>query len=790
MAEPTRGITLSIDSSKAEKALKRLRDAQIKVAKAVNEGKVATDVGAKSLGRLIKREKDLIKVNKVLDKSFGQAEKAVKDETKELTNQERAAKSLNDELERLDQQKSRTAQQVGLAGDVGSQGRTLGGAVGAFGGETGAKIEAAVSALAEIPDSLEALPLLKDSLKGIPAIATKVADGLGTTKLALGGLAVGTIALGVALAIGKKRAQESREALQGLLEAEKLRAEITNEGRKLTDEELDLKISEIAAQRELVQAENERNQALVNGLDAAPLWIRGIGELSSAIGVGSQAFGVAEDAAEQSASALKTLEREEALLIEVRDNSGNEAAELAAQEAELTEKRKESVASTAQALTAFEQADDRLNNALASRAQSQADAAEFAALEATFAAQDQENQETEHRANLDAIASEGRAGIEELQAGFGKLAQERAKALEGIDTKGNTKLDKIRGDFFGKQIAKTQDFQRETEQIESDTAKKRAKLLADLNDSLSDAARDNNVIAFLEAQRDGNKKLAEDAVDAQDAESRRVEEFARNRERERAVFLEKEAETLAAIETEKAAVIASFAEKQVALADQILAERTAIEERIQAEEHRFAQQELREQVTADRAAARAEIQARHEQRDFDARIAALQAEQQLRQQLHQEELSALQALQSQIAQLASAASRPAGGSTETRRTNGRQGASRFGQRRPNSRSNIFHEGGTIDFGGGRTEGFAFVEKGEQILSNRDLATQSSQGLPLSLANRGGSAGGRGAINVTVQDNRTVQVGAIASPSEVSQALKESNTALMVTLNEAFEGMTA
>jgi len=808
MVDETRSVELAIDNKRALKELAELRKSQEDLAKSAAKGDKAFDEAAKSINKLQKQERDLIKTQRVLDDSFDKG-------TKSLNEQERAARDLSDELDRLDQQKSKTAQQVGLAGDVGSAGRTIGGAVGALGGDVGGSIESAISALSELPDTLEALPLLKDSFSALPAITTKVTDSIGlggfagslqsaipalggagaaVAALALPVIAVtavvgGLIAIFSALA---KQSEEVREVTRLQFEAQQDAEKLIREGATSTE----FLEARAAVERDLADAESKLAQAQEDRANAG-------------------SFAAAQEYEELIAESESTIRETTLRLGEYNElvfDSGLAANDTALAEEDLAKERAENaealnneIAATEQRATAAARQElalgQQIADATTDRLQAQADAQELATLEAEFAAEDQEKQEQKHRDNLDNIASAGRDNLEQLQAGFGELAKKRAESLADVDAKGNEKLSSLRNDFFESQLESTQDFQRETAKIETDTAKKRTKLLEDLNARLSDAARDNNVIAFLEAQREGNKKLADDAINAQDAEKQRVEEFARQRENERQIFLEKQAETLSGIQTEKVAIVEAFNERRIALAQQIETEKAAIEERLVQERTRFAEQEAREAEQAERARRRAEIRNRQEQRDFNERLAALRQEQDIKRQINRDELAALAALQSQIAQLQAAASRPVGASSRGRNRLGQRGASRSAgrgasgasrssQRRPNSGSagRAFHEGGIIDFAGSQSEGFALVKAGEIVINPDMLAKNNSAGLPLSISDS--LSNNKPDVNITFSPNFSPVIGDIASVSEVENAFRANNQVLMDNLVRTIEVATA
>lgn len=831
MADETRSVELGIDNKKALKALAELRKSQEELAKSAKKGSVSFAKAAKDIAELSKQEKDLIKVTRVLDDSFAREEKQLKDTTKAVDNQAQAFGRLADE-----RRKQIDVSGGGFAGDVAGQFGGLRSATSALGGEALSaplEIGEAFADLAEFgPQAVgslrsmgEGINLASKSASGIlaPLAGLATSAGAAVAPLVGGSVALGTVAavalplvaigvaLGGAFKLASDHAKELTESTRANFEAQTevnallINSATTSEqflaARAQVENELAL------AQSNLAIAQDEYNQVIEDG-----------GILTTLLGPREEELN-------------RIIQEQEGLIADaaVRLGEYNEhvfdaslaTADAAIAEAALAEEREKTIAqleqqsisaeqSVTQALQASERASEQLSDALSSRAQKESDALQVSKLENEFAREDQKKKEQKHRDNLTNIAAQGQERLESLQSGFAQLAQDRADSINSVDEKGNAKLSDLRDDFFESQLESTQDFQRETAKIETDTAKKRTKLLEDLNNRLSDAARDNNVIAFLEAQREGNKKLAEDAIGAQDAEKQRVDEFARQRENERQIFLEKQAETLLGIETEKAAIVTAFAERRVALAEQIEAEKLAIEERLEAENVRFAEQEAREAEQAERARRRAELRQQQEERDFNARIAALRQEADMRQQIHQSELSALAAIQASIAQLqASASSAASGGggsafggrgarrgntSSTSRLSSFSRSAteSRFGQRSANTgtggRVQPFHDGGVIDFAGGQREGFALVKAGEIVVNPDSLAQKGGNGLPLSLANNMNSS--KPSISITFAPVLQTTVGDIASVSEVETALRDLTQEWMSRLVGVTEELTA
>lgn len=856
MADEQRKVEFTIDASKAKKELGELRKAQEQLAESAGKTDKSFDNVASSMG-------DYRNVVKQSIGDIAKQKRTVSDNTEEFGKQKRVLEDLEQQLNAIDEQYSKTSQLVGQAGDVGSAGRTIGGAIGAFGGDAGGKIESAISALSELPDTLEAIPRLQDSFKALPKIAALTAD-----KLGLGGVAgsmqtlipglsagtAGTLALaGAALAIAapiaavvlamkqyNDAAEAQKKVLTATIDANKnLREDIAS---GLTSDEAQQKLEELKRQRDSEQQGLSRLETAYSSMEK---------QLGVAAGV-VKLFDSREQALADSIDSGRASVADYDAQIKALEgalNSGTLASnDAAVSEEELADARKkaateidqqikQSEGRASQALARSEQIGSQIDSAYAQRADAQATAAENEALEAKFAAEDQLKQEQEYRDNLAKIANEGRDRILELESGFAKLANDRAKDLAKVDTKGNEKLGDLRKDYFKSQISEVNDFNRETQKLTSDSAKRIKKINDDLLASLNDAQRDNNVIAFLEAQRRGNEQLAEEASNAKDAEQERLQDFLQRQQEERQAYQEKQAAIMADIQSEKQAVIDSYNEKRAALAQQIEDEKAAIEERKAAEAKRYQEQEAREAEQAARQAERDKLKQEQDDKAFQKRIADLRKQQaeedakyqqelsneqqlaSLKQQTYSAELAALQQIEAQARQIAQSASSGVGGtSRSTFGSRSSSGGSRFGYggqsfgtsaSTTNSKFGYggksfggggaaldsvrpFHGGGKVDFPASRTEGFVFAKKGELIVDNKDVGFPASgsqdRGLPLSLA-QNNQANSKSPININYSPQISAQVGDIATKSQVSQALNESNELHMSELLKMIEGAT-
>lgn len=226
-----------------------------------------------------------------LNAEFLKGEKSASEFRSELSKLEKEAKTLNKALDSLETPRKmqvtppsgidvandrfdRVSRDVGLAGDVGSNLRTVGGAVGAFGGGA---IESTVSSLAEIPDVIEALPRLKESFAGMPQVLGKASASLGipggTAGLlgAMGGVAVVVGAGMLAFNEYAKRAELAREAQRAYNESlgEAIRlmesggtSEDVQSQREELEENTRVVRETYQALKDLRQARNEENNII------------------------------------------------------------------------------------------------------------------------------------------------------------------------------------------------------------------------------------------------------------------------------------------------------------------------------------------------------------------------------------------------------------------------------------------------------------------------------------------------------------------------------------------------
>lgn len=663
-------LTFPVDEGTLKKAIASLKEIdkeQKKVSQSTAKGEKTFEESSKAISKLEKQKGELLKTIRQLSPEFGKEAKGLKAITDE-------ADTLDRRLEDLDERFSAISNQVGQAGDIESNIRSLGGTAGAL-GAGGA--EKGVAVLAEGFAALEAAPKLSAAIRGLPDIVSKSSEALGLAGFAgklqelipgLGAgsaslLALGAAVLPIAAVIGaatfafsqlKKISEEAAEAQRREIEARQLAIETQRELSDLTDVEAVQRRNQLFEQRAQLAQDIAREQDVLNGLrtnigDDALGKVAGfftgtnarISEqqkhLEELVNQASL-VGVELQESELRIAAVGEVERQRAINAE---QLAEIEKELIAAEGERTQLLAQQEAALAR-LTQFDTQREQERIAAAVRElQTQAKAG----LEAEFAAQDQFAKEQEHRDTLSEIAAQGRDNLEKIEAEIASLPEERLEALSDIEAKAGAELAKIGNalnanlsdiaeqrnkdiaqlnqDFMKDQIKETKSFAKETAKIEDKNKTERLRLLQDITDSLNEAQRSNDVISFLKAQRDGQKELKRQSEDAKDAEKDRIDAFIAKQEDAQVAFLERQTDIEARAEEAK--------QKEIERANESSANVLAkIEEEKQKVNESFAERRtaLLETVNAEKVAIQARLDAAIEAYDKQEAREAQQAERQ------------------------------------------------------------------------------------------------------------------------------------------------------------------
>jgi fused signal recognition particle receptor len=228
--------------------------------------------------------------------SFKQAEK-------QLTSSQRRVKQAQE----ADIAFSRASKDVALAGDVESNIRTLGGAIGAMGGEAGRATEGIIAIGAEFPAVVEAAGRLPAALKGFPA-------SMQAAVTAITGMEVSVAALSIAAGVFVVAAAAAAFALKGLSDASNEAADKVDAQRTANDrylESLSMTSDQIDEQIRLNEEALETNRKKQE-------FEKQIIEENKSEGIIEQigdALGIVGATGDQATDSLKKLEQEEAELL-------------------------------------------------------------------------------------------------------------------------------------------------------------------------------------------------------------------------------------------------------------------------------------------------------------------------------------------------------------------------------------------------------------------------------------------------------------------------------------------
>lgn len=109
-----------------------------------------------------------------------------------------------------------------------------------------------------------------------------------------------------------------------------------------------------------------------------------------------------------------------------------------------------------------------------------------------------------------------------------KAAEKAQQAQQKLTQLETTRAEKIRStnqQFYEQELTRLADFRKEEQRINDDFAREQRRRLEDLNDELTEAVADNDVVAFIRAQREGSKELSRAAEDFSVDAAQRTEDF-------------------------------------------------------------------------------------------------------------------------------------------------------------------------------------------------------------------------------------------------------------------------
>lgn len=462
---------------------------------------------------------------------------------------------------------------------------------------------------------------------GAIAPALDIASGLGDAVAAIAqtGVAGGVAAIAIGalgLAISQFTAGAERQAaqLQSVLEAQ---SQVTRDiASGLTTEDAQAQLAQLEAQK---QAEQELLTTRQAAYDSAIAQLGAFGALAQQIAPQEQ---VLADAINENKANIASYDTQIRLLNQAVTDGVLATNDTAEAEAELAKTREQkaqrAIAEAEQAAQRVAQAEQQIADLRTNRAIQAANAEEVASLQSKFAKEDEKAKLASHLANIESLRQAGAEKVQAIEAELANSFLAEANAQAEAQAKGNAALDKLNQDYFKSQVKATQDFATSQKRIASDTAKAASRLAEDLADNLADAARSNDIVAFLKIQRDGQKEQRRNAEDASEEEKRRVEDFIAAQEEQRQAFQARQAEILAGIQEERAKIAQSFAERRSQLEAQRQQELTNTQQAILNAKARYEQEQALKQQQAQRDAQLAEIRAQQEAAAFQRQITNIQ----------------------------------------------------------------------------------------------------------------------------------------------------------------------
>lgn len=462
---------------------------------------------------------------------------------------------------------------------------------------------------------------------GVGSPALEVASGLGDAIEAFKGVgaaggvaAIAIGALGLAMSHFTAEAEKQAAQLQSVLDAQGQVVRDIASG--LTTEDAQAQLAQLEAQR---QAEQELLNTRQEAYDSAIAQLGALGGLAQQIAPQEQ---VLADAINENKANIANYDTQIRLLNQAVTDGTLATNDTAVAESELAKTREQdaqrAIQEAEQAAQRVAQAEQQIADLRANRAIQAANAEEIASLQSKFAKEDEKAKLASHLANIESLRQAGAEKVQAIEAELANSFLAEANAQAEAQAKGNAALDKLNQDYFKSQVKATQDFATSQKRIASDTAKAASRLAEDLADNLADAARSNDIVAFLKIQRDGQKEQRRNAEDASEEEKRRVEDFIAAQEEQRQAFQARQAEILAGIQEERAKIAQSFAERRSQLEAQRQQELANTQQAILNAKARYEQEQALKQQQAQRDAQLAEIRAQQEAAAFQRQITNIQ----------------------------------------------------------------------------------------------------------------------------------------------------------------------
>lgn len=681
MADLKRRVIFDVDSQSANasvKALEAIRkegEKEVKTNEAIAQSAEAAGLAIIGVFDEVKTDtKVVIDLNyKVADSAetagleligmFDNAEEARKNASKgqarfkkEIEDTGVAVSELDARLAGLDADKSRINRNVGFAGDVQSNlgaltsltGSALGGSAGSAVGNVGQvialgeelpRLKASFGAL--VPSLAAAnkevgLGGLATALQGLVPSLSATSAGALVFGTAMAGIAVAFVAVGAVVASVQNTIEEARKSEEAYLDVLLSSNQAKRDAKALAEAG---DVAGLLAERDRLRTQEQAQiediasvEAELNRLQAQKSYLSSLGEVSltldASIGevtatmeeLDGQVFDtiIGLNAVDAALSGVSEVEIARATNVEALAQVEADVSETEGERARLEQER-------LGILTRMNALEEQRSDLLNRQAQTEERANEDLALTQRFANEDELAEEVAFYADLEKIRADGKVNLAKIDASLADLAVERQQKEMEIADKAIKARSKLNADYFKDERKALADFAEKEQQIDGKNKKERLRALEDLGESLADAERDNNVVAFLQAQRDGETRLTRLAEDADAETKQRSDDFAKQREEARQALAERTAEIKTALDEERGQVKKAYDERRAKLTESIDTEKQAIVERILAMKARYNAEEAREDHADARQAERDALRDARAEEDFQAQLTRLDA---------------------------------------------------------------------------------------------------------------------------------------------------------------------
>lgn len=630
MADSTQTTIISVEideqaKAKLVKGLQDIQNAQKRVGlESIALGDSAEDA-AKNVRELQKAERDLSTVLRAVDKDLA-------DQVAGFSDAEIRARKYAESLSAV-----QGAGGADLSGDLASSFGGLRGAAGAFGGAGASPafdIAEAFADLGEFAPRLKVqLTAVGDAMRASTSAAGGVVSGIGGVVGSFTGLgaALGTVltvAVPLALAVGgvaiamnqfNTEADKQAKLLQATLDAQ---AQVTRDiASGLTTEDAQAQLALLESQR---AAEQELLVTRQAAYDAAIEQLGLLGGLAQQIAPQEQALA---DAINENKSNIASYDAQIRLLNNAVNEGELAANDTAQAESELAQTRENeaqaAIQAAEQSAIRVAQLQQQSADLIANRAIADSNAYASEKLEREFANEDEKAELSAHLNDLASIRADGAAKVEAIEKEIANLPALQAEAINEVAAKAGKELDKLNQEYFANQIKATKAFAKESGRIATDTAKAAKRIAEDLLVDLQGAVRNNDVVAFLEIQEQGQKDIKRNAEDASEAEKRRAADFAEQQNEQREAFQKRQQELLTSLKEERAQVLQNFAEKAAALETERQQAIAATNQAIANAQARYAQEQAAEDLAASRNAQRIALRDKQEDAAFQRQLSAI-----------------------------------------------------------------------------------------------------------------------------------------------------------------------